>query len=308
LIMAHHIPRICVVGSANIDLTFRTHRLPRPGETIAGEQFQLGFGGKGANQAVMAARLGAQVAMIAKVGGDVFGVQYLTNFRACGIDTTHVLIDRDNATGAAAIVVDGRAENCIIVVGGANHALTPADVQQAAATIRLADMVLGQLEVPLDATLEAFRIAKSAGVRTILNPAPAQALPDELLRLTDVCVLNEIELEMLAGQPALPCDERNAIQSVRQRGPTAVVLTLGAEGTAVFEGEQVHRVPGIQVAALDTTGAGDAFIGSMAVFWAEGCDLAEAARRANAVAALTVTRPGAQASFPTRQEVDALRW
>jgi len=301
-------PRICVVGSANIDLTFRTHRLPRPGETLAGEQFQLGFGGKGANQAVMAARLGAQVAMIAKVGGDVFGEQYLANFRACGIDTTHVLVDRDKATGTAAIFVDSQAENCIIVVGGANHALTPADVQQAATVIQSADMVLGQLEVPLDATLEAFRIARSSGVRTILNPAPAQALPDELLRLVDVCVLNEIELEMLAGQPAVRFDERNAVESLRQRGPVAIVLTLGAEGAAVFEGEQVCRVPGIKVAAIDTTGAGDAFIGSMAVYLAEGCDLAEAARRANAVAALTVTKPGTQASFPTRQEVDALRW
>jgi ribokinase len=246
--------------------------------------------------------------MIAKLGGDVFGEQYLANFRACGIDTAHILVDRDKATGAAAIIVDARAENCIIVVGGANHALNPGDIQQAATTIRSADMVLGQLEVPSDATLEAFRIARSSGVRTILNPAPAQALPDELLRLTDVCVLNQIELEMLAGQPALPFDERNAVQSVRQRGPTAVVLTLGAEGAAVFQGEQVHRVGGIKVAALDTTGAGDAFIGSMAVYLAEGSDLVEAAHRANAAAALTVTRAGTQASFPTRQEVDALRW
>jgi ribokinase len=305
--MAQVPPRICVVGSANIDLTFQTPRLPRLGETIAGTHFHLGYGGKGANQAVMAARLGAQVAMLAKVGGDVFGEQYLANFRANGIDATHVLVHRDGPTGAAAIVVDSLGENCIIVVPGANHALTPGDIRRAEGTIRSASAILGQLEVPVDTTLEAFRVAKAAGMRTILNPAPATALPDELLRLTDLCVLNEIELELLTGQkPTSPQQIHAAVRTLMERGPHTVILTLGAEGAAVFDGAQTHRVAGIKVAAIDTTGAGDAFIGSLAVFLAEEMTCAEAAHKANAVAALTVTRPGTQASFPTRQEVDAL--
>jgi ribokinase len=299
-------PRICVVGSSNIDLTFRTPRLPRPGETIEGRAFQLGFGGKGANQAVMAARLGAQVTMIGKVGQDVFGADYRRHYRAQGIDTTHLSSDTARFSGVASIVVDDEARNCIIVVPGANEGLTPGDVQDAAPAIRASQVLLGQLEVPVETTLEAFRVAKAAGVRTILNPAPAAPLPDELLRLTDLCVPNETEAELLTGQTVASSEQAEAAaRSLQSRGPKAVLVTLGARGVLVVEEGAAEHLPAVAVEAVDPTGAGDAFIGSLAVFLAEGNPLTEAARRANGVAALSVTRLGTQTAFPSRPEVEA---
>ena len=170
-------PRVCVVGSSNIDLTFRTTCLPRPGETLAAHRFQLGFGGKGANQAVMAARLGARVAVVTRVGRDTFGPQTVENYRREGIDTTHLLFDDERPSGVASITVDDEARNCILVMPGANLGLSPDDVRAAADTVRAADVLLCQLEVPQETTLEAFRVAKAAGVRTILNPAPARRWP-----------------------------------------------------------------------------------------------------------------------------------
>src|SRR5262245_6941874 len=193
-------PRICVVGSANVDLTFRTPRLPRAGETVAGREFTLGFGGKGANQAVAAARLGAGVSFVARVGDDSFGAEYRQRLAAEGLDVTHVRPVAGGATGSAAILVDDNAENCIVVAPGANGRLTPAGVREASSGIDGADALLCQLEVPLETTLEAFRVARAPGVRTVLNPAPAMELPDELLRLTDMMVLNETELELLTGR------------------------------------------------------------------------------------------------------------
>src|SRR5579871_547957 len=184
-------PRICVVGSSNIDLTFRTSRLPRSGETLTGQSFKLGFGGKGANQAVMARKLGAHVSMVTRVGSDVFGEQTLRNYRQEGIDVTHGLRDKELPTGTAAILVEDNGQNCILIVLGANAALSPQDVRAAESMIRDSSLVVCQLEVPLEATQEAFVLARAAGVRTILNPAPALLLPDELLRLTDICIPNE---------------------------------------------------------------------------------------------------------------------
>src|SRR5262245_26219547 len=175
--------QVCVDGSANVDLTFHVARLPRMGETLAGKQIHLGFGGKGANQAVMAARLGVKVSLVAKVGGDVFGEQMLASLRNQGIDTTHVRIDTTNSTGVASIVVDDEAQNCIIVVPGANGRLLPDDIRESAPAIQAANVLLCQLEVPIETILEAFRLAKAAKVLTILNPAPAMTLPDELLAL-----------------------------------------------------------------------------------------------------------------------------
>jgi ribokinase len=296
--------RIAVVGSANVDLTFRTPRLPQPGETLAGHGFHLGFGGKGANQAVMAARLGASVALVARVGADAFGQEMLRHLGAEGLDLTHVQSDRQQPTGTAAIVVDDAARNCILVVAGANHALSPADVQQAAPVIRSAAFVLCQLEVPLPAIQETFRIARAAGVATVLNPAPAALLPDDLLALTDLCAPNETELEQLTGQRAGSLDEVGvAARMLLRRGAKAVAVTLGERGALLVEGDRATHVPAPAVRAVDPTGAGDAFIGSLAVFRAEGHPLPEAARRACAVAALTVTRPGAQSAFPSRAEV-----
>jgi ribokinase len=303
--MIPHPPRVCVVGSSNLDLTFRTTRLPRPGETLAGQTFQLGFGGKGANQAVMAARLGAWVTMVTRVGCDVFGEQTVRNYQEHGIDSTHVLRDRERPTGVASIVVDDAGQNCILLVSGANAGLSPEDVRAAASAIGEAGVLLCQLEVPLETTLEAFRVARAAGVRTILNPAPAVPLPDELLRLTDFCIPNETEAELLTGQRVTtPTEAETAARALQDRGPGTVLVTLGPRGVLLVEGQTAELVPAVQVRAVDASGAGDAFIGSLAVFLVEGVPLREAARRANIAAALSVTRPGTQASFPTRAEVE----
>jgi ribokinase len=299
-------PRVCVVGSSNIDLTFRTERLPRPGETLAGQTFQLGFGGKGANQAVMAARLGAQVSMITRVGDDVFGEQTVHNYRQNGIDARYVLRDVERPTGVASIVVDGDAQNCILIVSGANAGLSPEDVRAAHEVLTSAGVVLGQLEVPIETTQEAFRLARTAGVRTILNPAPAAVLPSELLRLTDLCIPNESEAELLTGQRVTtPTEAESAAQAILRRGPGAVLVTLGSQGVLLVERERVELIPAMPVRAVDASGAGDAFIGSLAVYLVEGCSLREAACQANVAAALSVTRPGTQVSFPARSEVAA---
>jgi ribokinase len=298
-------PRVCVVGSSNLDLTFRMPRLPQPGETLAGQSFQLGFGGKGANQAVMAARLGARVTMITRIGRDVFGEQTVHNFQQHGIDTTHVLRDEERPTGTAAILVEPGGQNCILLVAGANAALTPADVRAAAEAIRECGILLCQLEVPLETTQEAFCIARAAGVRTILNPAPAAPLPDDLLRLTDLCIPNETEAEQLTGQRVTTLEEaRRAAEQLRRRGAGTVLVTLGAGGVLVMD-ESGEHIPAVPVRAVDASGAGDVFIGSLAVFLLEGLALGQAVQRANRAAALSVTRPGTQASFPTRTEIES---
>jgi ribokinase len=297
-----HPPRICVVGSSNMDVTFRASRLPTPGETLAGRTFQLGCGGKGANQAVMAARLGAQVTMVSRVGGDVFGRQILDNFRTEGIDTTHVRVDASHATGAAAIVVDDAGQNSIIVVPGANYALTPEDVRAAAEVITQAQTLICQLEVPAETTLDALRSARRAGVRTIFNPAPVAAPADAMFAHSDFCVPNESELQSLSGQPVETLEQiARAAEIVRGHGARVVIVTLGERGALIVDERGSEHVPAEPVQAVDTSGAGDAFIGSLAVFLGEGVELREAVRRANHVAALTVTRPGTQASFPGRE-------
>lgn len=297
--------KICVVGSSNIDLITRVPRLPRLGETMVGHSFHLGYGGKGANQAVMAAKLGARVTMVTKLGGDVFGNNTLENYQAHGIDTTFVLFDPAHASGVAPIFVDDHAQNFIVIVPGANDRLTPSDARAAAQAIRSADVLVCQLEIPLETTLEAFRIAKSGNVRTILNPAPAALLPDELLALTDFCVPNETETELLTGASARHLVEAEAAaRTLLARGAQAVVLTLGDRGALLVDENSAEHVPPVQVDAIDPTGAGDAFIGSLAVLLAEGLALREAVKRANAIAALSVTRIGTQVSFPNRAEAE----
>jgi ribokinase len=304
--MPEKTPRLCVVGSANIDLTFRTSRLPRPGETLTGHAFHLGFGGKGANQAVMAARLGARVSLVAKLGRDAFAEQTRRHFQDEGLDITHVSVDERNSSGTAAIIVDDDARNCILVVPGANHGLTPGDVERAASVIESSAFVLCQLEVPVETTCAAFRIARAARVGTILNPAPAAPLPDELLGLTDLCVPNETEIELLTGQHVASLEEAaSAAQVLRKRGVKTVIVTLGSRGALLVDGAVSLPVSACQVSAVDTSGAGDAFIGALAVFLAEGVPWAEAVQRANAAAALSVTRSGTQSSFPKRAEVEA---
>lgn len=302
--MAH----VGVVGSTNLDLTFRCDRLPRAGETRCGQSFALGFGGKGANQALMAVRLGARVTFVSRVGGDVFGELLLHNLRARGLDTTHVRVDSERTSGVATIAVDDAAQNSILVVPGANGGLAPQDVHDAAPALGTVSVLLCQLETPLDATLEAFRIARAAGAVTILNPAPAVPLPDELLHLTDLCVPNESEAEQLTGRAAgTPEQARAAAEVLLGRGVGSVLVTLGEHGALIADRAGVTHVPGRAVQAVDTSGAGDAFIGSLAVYLAEGQPLQEAACWANAAAALSVTRPGIQGAFPDRTEVEAFQ-
>jgi ribokinase len=297
-------PRICVVGSANVDLTFRTPHLPRMGETLTGRQFHFAFGGKGANQAVSAARLGARTSFVARVGNDAFGQDYLSHLRDEGLDAAHVRVDAERTTGVAGILVDDAARNCIIVVPGANGVLSPQDVRDAAAAIRAANLLLCQLEVPLETTLEAFRVARRSGVRTILTPAPAVPLPDELLRLTDLLVPNETELELLAGRQSQSLEEvESAAKVLLGRGAKTVVVTLGERGALLVDDGTTH-IPAVAAKAVDPTGAGDSFTAALAVFWGEGLPLHEAATKAVRVAALTVTRLGTQTAFPTRAEVE----
>lgn len=297
-------PHICVIGSANVDLMFRTPRFPQAGETLAGHSMHQGMGGKGANQAVAAARLGAHVTLVACVGNDAFGAEAIGRYQAEGIETKFLQQDAGRSTGSAAILVDDSAENCIIVVAGANAGLTPEHVRLASAAIVRADVVLCQLETPAAATLETFRTARAAGKRTMLTPAPVSAVTEELLSLTDLCVLNRTEIEVLVGQ-AVSChdDARTAARSLMSRGVRAVALTMGSGGAFIADETEAIHIPARQVDAVDTTGAGDAFTAALAVSLAEGLPMREAARRASWVAAITVTRPGTQTAFPHRAEL-----
>jgi ribokinase len=296
--------RVCVVGSSNMDLTFHVPRLPRPGETLAGSLFHFGCGGKGGNQAVMAARLGAQVSLVSRVGRDPFGEQLLRNYRDEGIDVAHIQQDTDRHSGTAAIIVDDQAQNCIIVVPGANAKLSPDDVRAAANSIQRADVVVCQLEVPAESVLEAFQIAKAQGVRTILNPAPACPMPDGLLQLTDFCVPNESEIELLTGRSGQSIPQvEEAGRALRDQGPTTVIITLGDRGALLIDDRAAsEHFPAVAVPAVDPSGAGDAFIGSLAVFLAEKRSIHDAIRAANHLAAFTVTRHGTQSGFPSAAE------
>lgn len=303
-------PRICMVGSSNIDLIARVPRIPSPGETLMGSRFQMGFGGKGANQAVMAARLGAEVTVVTKLGRDVFGESTLANYRAQGIDTNYVLYDDKDASGVALIAVeDSTGQNSIIIAPGANFTLTPEEVRLASRAIQSAHIVMCQLEVPIDVTLEAFRVAKGAGgVTTILNPAPAATLPPELLQLTDILVPNEIETAMLTGMPTGTLEEvTEAARALQTWGVKTVVITLGSRGALLIDGSaEPHFVPAQAVQAVDATGAGDAFVGSFAYFLASGKTPRESVERACAIATRSVLRTGTQTSFPMREEVAEL--
>ncbi|MEO1523950.1 MAG: ribokinase [Planctomycetota bacterium] len=297
--------RICVVGSANVDLTFRTARLPLPGETLAGHSLHQGMGGKGANQAVAAARLGGNVHFIACVGHDGFAEQAIQAYKRDGIDVTHVRKSVGQPTGTAAILVDDDAENCIIVVPGATAELTAHDISVAAASIQESEIILCQLETPVEAAVEAFRLARSANRQTVLTPAPADKVTDELLALTDFCLPNQSELSALVGEPIeTQADAIGGAERLRQRGVGTVLLTQGKHGALLVASDGITVIPANSVSAVDTTGAGDAFTAAFAVAVADGMELADAAQFASLSAAISVTRPGTQTSFPTRQEIE----
>jgi ribokinase len=298
--------RICVVGSTMVDLVTRVARLPAPGETFFGRSFSIGFGGKGGNQAVMAAKLGARVSLISRVGGDSFGDAALKNYGTVGVDATHVTRDAAQATGVAPIFVDDAAQNCIVVVPGANAAVSAADVTAATATIEQADVVVAQLETPVAATLAAFGLARERGAITLFNPAPAEPVPGELWSLCDVVVPNESEAERLTGIAVTDdAAAERAARALLARGAGAVILTLGRRGSLILTATERFALAPIAVEAVDTTGAGDAYVGTLAVYLGARMSLVEAARRANVVAALSVTRSGTQTSFPDAADADA---
>jgi len=296
--------RITVLGSYNTDLVTFTPRLPQPGETILGRGFKIGPGGKGSNQAVAAARLGAAVSFIGRVGQDMFGEMALDLWRQEGINTACVVRDPDHHTGEATILVDDAAENVIVVASGANFAITPADVDRAEGVIAASDILLTQHEVPLPAVVRALELARRHGVRTILNPAPAQQLTPEILTLVDFITPNQTEAMIITGQPA--DDAESAARALCKKGARTVVLTLGSRGVLLLDGGGVQQFPIFRVEPVDTTGAGDAFNGGLAVALAEGQPMADAIRFASATAAISVTRPGATDSMPKRDEVERL--
>jgi ribokinase len=301
-------PKVVVVGSSNTDMVVKVPALPAPGQTVLGGTFLQAAGGKGANQAVAAARLGADVVFIARVGTDALGEGALEGFRRDGIATDWVARDSDAASGVALIVVDAQGENMIAVASGANARLSPEDLDRAARAFEGAAVVLVQLEIPLPAVLRAVELGRRAGARVILNPAPACALDEALLRQVDVLTPNEGEAEALSGVPVRDAaSAREAAGALRRKGPSCALITLGSRGVLVAEGERFAAVPGVRVRAVDATGAGDAFNGALACALAEGVSTVEAARFANRVAALSVTRAGAQPSLPTRRELEGWR-
>jgi ribokinase len=277
------------------------------GETLHGSRFHLGFGGKGANQAVMAAKLGGTVSMISKLGKDVFGEQTLENFTTWGVDTTHVHTTDQAFSGVAPIAVDEQGNNSIIIVTGANDLLTVEEIEAARTVIREADILVCQLEIPLTISKAAMEIAKQEGTRTIFNPAPAQAdLPEDLYRVSDIFCPNESETEILTGKAVESIeDAETAGRLMLEKGAETVIITLGERGSLLVSREETVHVAAETVKAYDTTGAGDAFVGSLAFFLSTGCSWRESIERANRIAAHSVTSSGTQTSFPVRKDLPA---
>ena len=299
--------KIAVVGSSNTDMIIKTAKIPRPGETILGGEFHMAAGGKGANQAVAAARAGGDVAFIARIGNDIFGKKAVEGFIRDGIDVKYVYKDRRAASGIAVIIVGADGENSIAVASGANANLTPEDVRRAGHMISSAKILLMQLETPLETVRKAAEIAAAQGVPVILNPAPARALDDHLLSRISILTPNETETEMLTGiKIRKESDMARASQKLLNKGVRAVFITLGSKGAFVAsETEKIRRIiPAFKVKAVDTTAAGDVFNGALAVALAEDRPLLDAARFANAAAAFSVTKMGAQPSAPRRKDIE----
>jgi ribokinase len=299
--------KVAVVGSSNIDLIMKMERLPRPGETVTEAEFAQVFGGKGANQAVAAARAGGDVAFVSCVGDDAYGGQVIDNLKTDGIDTRHVFPEEGVASGTALIMIDADGENCISVAPGANYRLTPAHVDRARDVIEAAFVVVAQCEI-LPETLEhVIDLGARLGKLVMLNLAPARPLGDASLAKLGALAVNETEAEFLTGLPVKTDAEIEATaEALLARGPKIVILTLGARGAWVAVEGHRGLVPGFEVKAVDTTAAGDAHCGALAVALVEGQALLEAVAFANAAAALSVTRLGAQPSAPDRAEIDAL--
>jgi ribokinase len=300
-------PQILVIGSSNTDLIISAPRFPGPGETILGGAFTRAAGGKGANQAVAAARAGGAVTFVARVGRDANGDEALRGFREAGVNVRHVIRDHAAPSGVAFIIVTRTGENCITVASGANDRLSPADVRRARSAFRRANVGLLQLESPIATVEAAVELATAAGLRLLLNPAPARALPRSLLERVYLLTPNESEAERLTGM--VVNTERSAARAadkLLKTGVSNVVITMGSRGAFVAGNGVRHMVRGLPVKAVDTTGAGDVFNGALAVAIAEGRPLLESARFANAAAACSVTRTGAQPSAPSRRDINAM--
>ena len=298
-------PNICVVGACNLDLISYVPRLPSMGETLHGNRFHMGFGGKGANQAIMAAKLGGEVTMVSKLGQDVFGENTLKNFKSWGVNTQHVHFTDQAFSGVAPIAVDTEGHNSIIVVTGANDLLTAEEVEAARPAIAASSILVCQLEIPLDINLTALRIAREEGVKTIFNPAPARSeIPQEFYQLSDIFCPNETETELLTGMSVQSIVEaESAAKMLIGRGAASVILTLGERGSLLVTDATTEHVPVAPVKALDTTGAGDAFVGSLAFFLAAGKSLSDSIKRANRIAAVSVQSSGTQTSFPEAKDL-----
>ena len=299
--------RVTVVGSLNMDLVIRAPRIPQPGETIIGDAFHTLSGGKGANQAVAAARLGAQVTMVGRVGNDPYADALLQSLSAAGVNGDFVVKDDEGPTGVALIVVDDTGQNSIVVASGANMRLSPSDVDRAEASIAAADALILQLESPLPAVVRAAEIACSHAVAVVLNPAPARSLPDELLACVDVLIPNESEAKLLTNTPVSePLEAESVAGILLDQGVGAVIITLGPRGALLAREEGMMLAPAFPIEPVDTTAAGDAFVAGLAVAMANGMPLPEAVRWGNGAGALAATRLGAQSSLPSLAELERL--
>jgi ribokinase len=299
-------PRIAVVGSANIDLVTFADRFPKAGETIFGQTFDLGFGGKGANQAVASRLCGADVFMIARVGSDLFGPATIQNFKKLGIDAKHVKQIEGVSSGVAPIFVEPSGQNRILVVKGANDLLKPADVDAAADLLKTVDCMVLQFEIPLETVYYSVSFARANRIRCIVNPAPAQPIDMNALTGLDYFVPNESEAETITGMPVRNVDDaKKCAEKLLSGGVERVILTLGANGSLLASRDGMKHIPAFNMKSIDSTGAGDAFIGSFAVFLGEGLPEREAVRRANLYAGLSTTSVGTQKSFYGRARYDA---
>lgn len=297
--------KIVVLGSSNTDMMVKSSHLPLPGETVLGDTFMMNAGGKGANQAVAAARLGGDVIFIAKTGNDLFGQQSIDLYNVEKINTDYIYTDKELPSGVALITVDHKGENSIVVAPGANGTLIPDDIKSAEEEIKSANILLMQFEVPMETVIYAAKIAKENGVKVIVNPAPAQDIPDDLLRHTYMLIPNETEAEIISGIKVTDWDSaRLAANAIYQKGVDIVVITLGGLGALLKDGDTFYEIPALKVKAVDTTAAGDTYCGAISVALSEGKSLVEALEFATKCSAVTVTRMGAQASIPHRNEIN----
>ncbi len=296
--------KIVVIGSTNTDLVIKTERIPEPGETVIGGAFMMTAGGKGANQAVTAARLGGDVVFVTKVGDDMFGAESQRHFADEGLPAEYIFTEHGSPSGVALITVDAKGENCIVVAPGANDMLTRADIDVVRSQIEAADYLLLQLEIPMEVVAYAVNVAFKAGTKVVLNPAPAATLSRELVGKLFLITPNRTECQLITGRPI--SDEKSAevaAATLLSMGAENVIVTLGSRGALVAEGREFVMVPAQHVVAVDTTAAGDVFNGALCVALSEGRSLVEAARFASRASAISVTRMGAQSSIPYRIEI-----